>query len=157
MSRRLTYALLAAGALVLVLAALPFVLLLGIMTAGEDRIGTVRDAATADLPGLRLTLERRFAHPFLAEYHRSLTATQDQGGATRIDLGMDTGGLTRVTVCRTGTGTLLVHDAWATYALAPGPTRPTLTPEPAATDPCPTPLGAFDVDGQKDLGFRARS
>ncbi|SFU99240.1 hypothetical protein SAMN02799631_03709 [Methylobacterium sp. 174MFSha1.1] len=152
MRRGLTYALMAAGALLLVLAGLP-VLLVGWMLWSDGRVGAFRDAANADLPGLSVTLERRFAHPFLAEYHRSLTVTQANGGEAKLDIGMDTGGLAHVRVCRSGTGSILVHDALGTTEIATGTTVPSLARRPAFKETCPEFLGAFDVDAKRDLAF----
>jgi hypothetical protein len=152
MRRGLTYALAAAGALLLIVAGLP-VLLLGWMMWSDGRIGEFRDAATAELPGLSVTLERRFAHPFLAEYHRSLSAKQASGGEARVDIGMDTGGMARVEVCRSGTGSILVHDALDTTEVVTGTTAPSLARQPALKEKCPEFLGTFDVDAKRDLAF----
>ncbi|AWB21608.1 hypothetical protein DA075_12335 [Methylobacterium currus] len=142
----------AAGALLLIVAGLP-ILLVGWMMWSNDRVGEFRDAATAELPGLSVTLERRFAHPFLAEYYRSLTVKQAGGGEARLDIGMDTGGLTRVGVCRSGTGSILVHDALGTTEAATGTTAPSLARRPALKEKCPAFLGSFDVDAKHDLAF----
>ena len=61
---------------------------LPLVRAGADRIGQVRDAPTARLPGLGLTPERRFLHGFLAEYDRTLIVApegRDLRPARRVD------------------------------------------------------------------------
>ncbi len=142
----------AAGAFLVVLAGLP-ILLVGSMLWSNDQVGEFRNAANADLPGLSVTLERWFAHPFLAEYHRNLTVKQSGGGEARLDIGMDTGGLAHVRVCRSGTGSIPVHDALGTTEVTTGTTVPSLARRPAFKETCPEFLGAFDVDAKRDLAF----
>ncbi len=154
MRRLLKYALIAGGTIVVVGVGLPFLFLVWIFFMPGGRVGQFRDRATAQLPGLSLTLERRFAHPFLAEYYRSLTVEQEGVGTTGRALGMDMGGMTRVIVCRSRTGSILIHDPWETYEVTQGRTRPSLTPQPSLKDDCPEFLGAFDVDAEHDLSFR---
>ncbi|GJE45406.1 hypothetical protein [Methylobacterium soli] len=125
-----------------------------IVLGPDRRSGQFHDKATAQLPGLSLTLDRRFAHPFLAEYDRSLTVEQEGAGTTGLDLGIDTGGMTHVKVCRSRTGRILIHDPWETDEATRGRTRPSRISEPSLKDDCPEFLGAFDVDAEQDLSFR---
>ena len=153
MPRYVKYGLLPAAALVGALIGLPLLLVVWILFGGQPRVGTFKDKAVAQLPGLSVALERKFAHPFLAEYYRSLTIEQAGVGTTALDFGMDTGGLTRVRICRSQTGSILIHDFYETYEARQGETRPSLVPEPSLKKDCTEFLGVFDVDAQLGLNF----
>ncbi len=129
------------------------VLALGAMVFSDGREDHFDDRAVARLDGLNVAVERRSVHWFLAEYDRRLVIEQDGAAAATLDLDMDTGGYSWVRVCRSSTGSILLHDFLATYEVERGAAHPKLAPRPALKGVCPTFLGSFDVDARRVFRF----
>jgi len=111
--------------------------------------GPVADVSVAEVGGVKLELERRYAHPFLAEYLRTLTVTDRNGGTKRHDLAMDTGGSAKLTLCGTASGDIVLMDRIFGYQLSADGQLTSLPSLPACTNR----LGAFDQTGDKSYGF----
>jgi hypothetical protein len=117
--------------------------------------GPVSEVSVAEVGGLKLKLqlERRYAHPFLPEYLRTLTVTGSNGAATRHDLGRDTGSAGKLALCETAPGEILLTDSLYAYLLSADGTLQPRSAAPADTPACSKPLGAFDKTGDKSYGF----
>ena len=76
-------------------------------------IGQPASVVKVALPdGCSTELTTKPAHPFLAEFTRSITVTCSETAATTIILQKDPGGLGRIELVRMAGGDLAVTDSW---------------------------------------------
>lgn len=109
-------------------------------------------AATFRVPrsSMALTVERKAAHPFLAEYDRYLILLIDGIERQRIELSTDTGGYSRVNVFRINDNIYLLKDIYNIYELD---LRQQALRKSPNHDLVGAFVGAFDDDGEKVWRF----
>lgn len=109
-------------------------------------------AATFSVPrsSMALTIERKAAHPFLAEYDRALILLDDGIERQRIDLSTDTGGYSRTNVFRKNDNIYLLKDFYGIYEFD---LRSQALRKSADRDSVGAFVGAFDADGEKVWRF----
>jgi hypothetical protein len=106
-----------------------------------------------DFNGATVTLERRAAKPFLAEYHRYVTIRDRDGMQAKTEITMDKGGSGRLDACETSGKTLVLRDPHLNMAYAVETTpKPGLRSLPGGGDRCTRFIGAFD--GAARGGYR---
>jgi hypothetical protein len=111
------------------------------------------EAASAQIDGVTLTVSRRAAHPFLAEYDRAVAVAIGDSIVATDSLMIDSGGNRRIVVYRQERGGLLLVSAFGDrYRVDLTASDPILVAADSATGRV---VGAFEEDSTGRWGYRA--